>query len=102
MFPIQAAKDIMLGRPPDVVADEQIEQPVAIEIEPHRRRAECGAVRPARTYSVTSTKAPFPVVLKKPVLADSGNKHIRKPVVVVVPDGNTHSVHLDRESGGLQ
>ena len=99
-FPIQTAKDIMLGRPPDVVADEQIEQTVAIEIEPHRRRAECGPVaQPGLTRHID--EGAFSIVLKKPVLADTGNKHILMPVVVVVSDSNTHPVHTHRESGGF-
>ena len=45
---VQAAEDIVLRRPLDVIADEQVEQAVAIEIEPERGRAEGRCVRPGR------------------------------------------------------
>ena len=37
---IDAAENIVFGRPLDIIANEQIEQSVAIEIEPQRRCAE--------------------------------------------------------------
>ena len=40
LLAVEAAEDVVLRRPPDVVADEQIEQAVAIEVEPQRGGAE--------------------------------------------------------------
>ena len=46
---VHAAEDIVLGRPLHVIADEQIEQAIAVVIEPERGRAEAAPVRPGRT-----------------------------------------------------
>ena len=58
---VHAAEDVVLRRPLHVVADEQIEQAVAIVIEPQRRSAEARCGRPGRPCSVTSMKRPLPV-----------------------------------------
>ena len=60
--PIQAAKNIVLRRPAHVVAHKQIQQSVAIVVEPDRRRAERRAALPARWLSCTSTNVPLPVL----------------------------------------
>ena len=49
LLAVGAAEDVVLGRPLDVVADEEVEQAVAIEVEPERRGAERGpSAKPAR------------------------------------------------------
>jgi len=86
------------GRPPHVVADEEVEPPVAIEVHPHRRRAErLAAAKPAGACHVD--EGALPRVVKQAVLADRRDEHIGKPVVVVVANGHAHSVHLGVETG---
>ena len=45
---VHAAEDIVLGRPLHVVADEQIQQAIAIVVEPQSGRAEAASVPQAR------------------------------------------------------
>ena len=49
LLAVEAAEHVVLRRPPHVVADEQIEEAVAIEVDPHRRRAEGLRVRRGRS-----------------------------------------------------
>ena len=91
---IEAAEHVGVGRPPDVVADEQVEQPVAIDIDPDRRRAErLARVQAAALGDVDETA--LAGVAKQTVLADAGDQQVREAVVVPVADGHAHPVHLD-------
>src|SRR5262249_24266779 len=48
LLAVVAAEDVVLDGPPDVIADEEIQQNVAIEIKPQSRRAEgCPPAKPA-------------------------------------------------------
>src|SRR5262249_48956950 len=90
----------MLRRPFDVVADEQVEKAVAIEIQPHGRGAEAGL--PAKAGLVRNVdEVSFAGVLKELVLADRSDQDVRETVVVVIADGDAETVKLDREAGLL-
>ena len=98
MLSVEAAKNVALGRPLHIVADEQVEQTVAIEIEPQGRRAEAlPAAEPARLRDID--KMALAGILEEPVLADAGDENIGEAVVVVIADGHSHAVHLDVEPG---
>ena len=89
----------MLGRPPDVVAHEQIEETIAVEVEPQRRRAESRpAAEAARLGDVH--KRSLAGVAEQPVLPDTAHEQIGEAVVVPVADGDAHPVELDVEAGG--
>ena len=92
----------MLGRPLDVVADEQIEQAVAIEVEPQRRGAERLRVRPRPLARVTSTNVPLPVLRNSRFCPTQVIEQIGKAVVVEVADRDAHAVHLDVEAGAAR
>ena len=98
LLAVEAAEDVVLGRPLHVVADEQIEQAVAIEVEPERRRAECLAPAEAARLGDVDECA-LAGVAEQTVLADAGDEDVGKAVVVVVADGDAHAVHLDVEAG---
>ena len=97
LFTIDAAEDIVLRRPFHVVAHEQIEKSVAVEVEPQRR---CAERRPtgeaARPRDVG--EGAFAVVVKEPVLSDARDQQIGKAVVVVIADRDAHPVHLNVET----
>ena len=61
LLAVHAAEDVGLGRPADVVADEQVEPAVAVVVEPERRRAEALAVAEARLRGDVD-EAPLPVL----------------------------------------
>ena len=65
MLSVEAAEDVVLGRPLHIIADEKIEQAVAIVIEPERRSAEAVAAAEPAGLPVTSTKVPLPVLRKR-------------------------------------
>src|SRR5882762_118846 len=83
----------MLRRPLDVVADKQIQQSVAIEIKPQRRRAQSLAAAQPAWLGYIDERA-LAGVSEQPVLADASNKDVRITVVVVISDRNPHAVHL--------
>src|ERR1019366_8958524 len=98
MLAVEAAKYIVLGRPLDVVADEKIEQSIAVEIKPQSGRAHRLAAAQAARFS-NIDKGSLAGVFEQAILADAGNKDVGITVVVVVSDGNPHAVHLDVEPG---
>ena len=95
---IHAAEHIMLGRPLHVVADEQIEQAIAIVIEPQRGCAQAAAAAQPGLVRDVDERA-FAGVLKEPVLPDAGDQNIGETVVVVIRHGHAQAVHLDCEPG---
>ena len=101
LLAVEAAEDVVLGRPLDVVADEEIEQAVAIEVDPHRRRAERrAAVEAARARDVHERA--LAGVAEQAVLADAGDEEVGEAVVVEVADRDAHAVQLDVEAGGAR
>ena len=98
---IHTAKHIVLGRPVHVVAHKQIEQAVAIVIEPQRGRAEGAAAAEPGLFSHIDERA-FARILKQPVLPNGGHVDIGKTVVIVIRNGNAQPIHLDRKPGALR
>jgi hypothetical protein len=93
----EAAEDVVLGRPLDVVADEEIEVAVAIEVDPHRRRAERhAAIKAARFGGVR--EGALAGVPKETVLTDAGDEDVGEAVVVEIADGHAHPIQLDVEA----
>ena len=77
LLAVEAAEDIVLGRPLDVVADEQIEQAVAVEVEPQRGRAEgrpSGQAARARHVDERALAG----IAEQPVLPDAGDRADRE------------------------
>src|SRR5439155_6589595 len=98
---VRAAEDVRLGRPPHVVADEQIDETVAVVVDPHRGRAESRA--PAETGAVRHVdEASLADVVKQATLPDGGDEDVLASVVVVVSRGHTHPVHryVEPRAGG--
>ena len=98
---VEAAEHVRVGRPADVVADEQIEQAVAIEIDPDRGRAE----RLPRVEAAALRDVDEPAlagIAEQAVLTDAGHQQVGEPVVVPVADRHAHPVHLDIQARGAR
>src|SRR5271156_1025160 len=91
----------MLGRPFHIITNEKIQKPVAIVIEPYRRRAESEPpAEPARLRHLN--KITFTGVLKKSILSDARHQNVRKSVVVVVAHRDSHPVHFQIKPRALR
>ena len=101
LLAVEAAEHVVLRRPLHVVADEEIEQAVAVEVEPQRRRAERRAAAEAARLRDVDERA-LAGIAEQPVLADAGDEEVGKAVVVEVADGDAHPVHLHVEAGGAR
>jgi hypothetical protein len=98
LLAVETAEHIPIGRPADVIADEQVQAPIAIDVDPHRRGAECGtATEAARPGDID--EASLSGVAKQPALPDTRDEQIREAVVVEVADGHAHAVQFDVEAG---
>src|SRR5271163_167616 len=98
MFSVEAAEDVVLGGPLHVIADEEVEQAVAIVIEPECRGAESEtAVESAGMGDIGERS--LAGIAKEAILSDAGDENIRKAVVIVIADGGTHAVHFNIEAG---
>src|SRR4029078_5060751 len=76
-------------------------EPWPSQIEPQRRRAECRAsTETARLRDIDELARAG--VSKETILADAGDQHVGKAVVVEIAHGDTHPVHLDIETGRLR
>src|SRR6185312_3472475 len=95
--PIDAAEYVMLGRPPDIVADKQIKQSIAVVIEPKRRSAEGGAAAETGFIGDIDERSAARIV-EQPALADRGDIDIRKTVVIVIGDGDAEAVYFQRKA----
>ncbi len=89
----------MLGGPFDVVADEEIEQSVAIEVQPHRRCAERHAAVQTAGFRHVHERA-LAGVAKQPVLTDARDEDVGESIVGEITDRDAHAVDLDVESRG--
>ena len=95
---IDAAEDVELRRPLDVVADQQVQKAVAVEIEPERGSAE--ALPPTQSGFLGDVhEVSRSGVLKQAVLADGGNQDIGEAIVIEVRHGHAHAVHFDCQAG---
>ena len=97
---IESAEQIRLGRPLDIVSDDQIQVPVAIEIHPCRACTEFVVSGEARFFRNVREDAID--ISEKTALADSGNEQILITVIVIVSDGDTQRVHFNGETGGAR
>ncbi len=96
-LPVGAAEDVVFDRPAHVVADEQIEMTVVVDVDPDRRRAEpLPSAEPARARRVDERA--LARVPKQPVLPHTRDEQIGEAVVVEIADGHAHAVHLDVET----
>ena len=95
LFAVHAAEDVVLGRPLDVVADEQVEKAIAVEVEPQRRRAEGRSSGQAARAGSTSTNVPLPVLRNSrfcptQVISRSGKPSLLKsPTATPMPYSST-------------
>ena len=84
-----------------VIADEKIQQAVAVVIEPDCGRAEgASSAQPGLLRDVDESARAR--VLKEAVLSDRGHQDIGKAVVVVVADCDSHAIHFDGQAGALR
>src|SRR5438876_11170037 len=90
---VEAAEDIVLGGPANIIADEKIEQAVAVVIKPQGRCAEgLMSEEAAGTRGVHESR--FTGVAEETSLTDAGVEIIGEIVVVVIADGHGYSVEL--------
>src|ERR1035437_8768628 len=97
---IHAAENVVRRGPLDVVADQEVEPAVAVEIEPDGRGAEGAATAQPGLFGDVD-EAAAAVIPEEAVLADGGDQEVREAIVVVVADGHTHAVHFHRQAGAL-
>ena len=90
----------MLRRPLHVVADEQVQQAIAVVIEPQGGRAEGASAAQSGGLGNVDERAAA-VVLKEAVLPHAGDQDIGEAVVVVIADRHAHAVHLHLQPGVL-
>ena len=89
-----ALQKMSVGRgPAHVVANHQIEQAVAVVVDPQGRRAEARAIaEPGLVGDVD--EASVTRVAEQPALSDAGDREILAAVVVEVAGGRAHRVDL--------
>src|SRR5208282_3337099 len=98
---VEAAKYIVISGPLHIVADEKIEQPVAVVIEPQRGGAEAFASRqPAHMRHVRERT--LAGIFEKMILSDAGYENVSEAVVVVIADGDSHAIHFNVEARGMR
>src|SRR5688572_32684174 len=86
---------IGLDRPLDVVADEKIDLPVVVVVEPRRarRKPRLREASPRRHVC----KLPIPEIAKQMIWTNAGDVDIVVAVVVVVGNGDADAVHRSEE-----
>ncbi len=102
VFAVETAKHVVVGRPLDIVADEEIETAVAVVIEPESRSTESLAVAesggPRHVYECA-----FAGIAEQTILTHARNQDVGQAVVVVVADGDAHAIHVcGVESGSVR
>src|ERR1039457_4654885 len=100
MFAVHAAEDVVLGRPLHVVAHQQVQEAVAVEIEPQGGGAE-GAPGAQSGLGRDVQEMPAAGVLEEAILPYSGDQNVRETIVVVVRNRHAHAVHFDCQPGAL-
>ena len=100
VFSVEAAEDVVFGGPANVIADEEIEEAVAVVIEPEGGGAEALFVEEAGFLGDVGEGA-FAGVVEEAALADAGDEDVGETVVVVVGDGHAHAVQFEVEAGGF-
>ena len=98
---IQAAIDVRVRRPADVVRHQKVEVTVAIVVEPQGRSAQALiAFEPCLLRDFG--KSAIAVVVKQAALPVAGNVQVGKAIVVVIAHRHPDAVHLEIESGGVR
>jgi hypothetical protein len=100
VFAVEAAEDIVLGGPANVVANKKVEKAVAIVIEPDGGCAETLLVEEARGFGDVDERA-LAGVPEKIALANARDEEIGEAIVVVVTDGDAHTVEFHVEAGNF-
>ena len=96
--PIQSAKEVGLGRPLQVVDDEEVEVAVTVIVEPCGSCAELFRAAQAG-WDRHITKGAVAVVTKQSVLAQGADKQIVVSIVVVIADRGSHPIGLESQAG---
>src|SRR6202035_2112406 len=91
--PVERAPEIALGSPLHVVGDEEVELAVAVVVDPGGAGAEAGVPDAGGGGDVPELAAAL--VVEEMVAVERGDVDVLAAVVVVVPDGHPHAVHLD-------
>ena len=94
MCAVETTEHVLFRRPAHVVADEEVQQAIAIVVKPERGSAEALVPKKA-AHARRIHKRSFAGVSKKPALSHACDENVRKSVVVVVANSHTHAVHLD-------
>lgn len=90
--------EIRSAIPGDVMADEEVEQAVVVDVDPGGARAPVGARRLEARGSGDVGKSAATQVLEEALAADAGDEEIRPAVVVVVAAGHAHPVKVRVEA----
>jgi len=90
----------VVGGPANVIADEKIEEAVAVVIEPEGGGAEALLVEEAGFLRDVGEGA-FAGVVEEAALADAGDENVGETVVVVIGDGDRHAVEFNVEAAAL-
>src|SRR6202044_3425231 len=85
---VETAEDIVVRRPLHVVADEKIEQSIAIVVEPESGGAETLALAETRSVRDIHERS-LAGVAEESILSDAGDQDVGKAVVVVVAAGDS-------------
>ena len=97
MLTVEAAEHIVLRRPFDIVANEKIEQAIAVVINPQRRSAEALALTQSARVGYIH-KCSLSGVAEETVLPHARDQNVGKSVVVVVSDCYAHAVEFNIQS----
>ena len=97
---IQRAPQIQLRAPLHIVRDEQVQLAVAIVIEPRRAGAEARVLN-ARALGHIA-KFSVALVVKKMIAIERGDVHVFAAVVIVIGNGDAHSVHFDIQAAAAR
>ena len=95
---VEAAENVVLRRPLHVIADEQVEQAIAIVVEPQRGGAEALALAESAGIGHVH-ECSLAGVMEQAVLTDAGDEDVREAIVVVIADRDAHAIQFDIEAG---
>ena len=97
---VLTAPEIVLGRPLDVIADEQVEIAILVVVEPSRAGGPVTLVRHSRLGCYIREGAVAVVVVEDGV-AVTGHQHVGVTIVVEIPHGYALAVKALRADAGL-
>ena len=94
---VQRAVHVRLQRPIHVLADEEVEHSVAVEVGEGRGRAPAGSHETRALRRVMETA--LAVVEKETDVIDARDDDVGEPVVIHVTDGHAHAIERNGEAG---